>query len=252
VSDAFYTHDGAHYLPSPLTRGPWDARYQHGGPPSALLTRALTADGFLLVRVTVALLRPVPLTPLTLQTEPVRGRVAQRPVARLLAGGTVVAEARGLRIRRAPLEVPEPEPVVSWPPPDALPELTLDFFPHPVGYHQAVELRRVHGEWGRTPIGVWGRPRVPLVAGTQTTPHESLMVLADAQSGLGTPLDPQRYSFVNPDLTVYLERDPVGPWFGFEIRSVVGPQGSGVSQSEVRDQMGCVGRSAQALVAALR
>jgi hypothetical protein len=47
----------------------------------------------------------------------------------------------------------------------------------------------VHGAWGVTPVGFWTRPRLPLIAGEQTSPLEALMLLADAQSGMGVPLD---------------------------------------------------------------
>ena len=118
--------------------------------------------------------------------------------------------------------------------------------------HQAVEMHCAHGEWGATPIGVWGRPRVPLVAGRQDLPRERVLMLADAQSGMGVPLDPDAWSFVNPDLTVYFERDPVGGWLGFDIRSTACSVGVGLAQSEIRDREGVVGRSAQSLFVAPR
>jgi hypothetical protein len=69
---------------------------------------------------------------------------------------------------------------------------------------------------------------------------------------MGPPLDPLRYSFVNPDLTVYLERPPAGDWVGFEVRSGAGPLGAGLSESLLRDEAGLLGRSAQSLVIAAR
>ncbi|MBX2796810.1 MAG: thioesterase family protein [Myxococcales bacterium] len=245
---AFYLPDGDDFVATELTRGPWDNRFQHGGPPSALLTDALRADGFFLARVTISLLRPVPIAKLSVRTGDPQGRRAQHVTASLFAGDQLVAEARGLRIRRAPLDVPSPPAPPPWPEPQAAPPHTFTFFRHEVGYHRAVELRVAHGAWGRTPVGFWARVRVPLVAGRTPDPLLQLMVLADAQSGMGVPLDPERYTFANPDLTVYLERDPVGPWFGFDIRSVAGPQGSGLSQSDVRDAQGTMARSAQALL----
>ncbi|MGB1275482.1 MAG: thioesterase family protein, partial [Nannocystaceae bacterium] len=66
------------------------------------------------------------------------------------------------------------------------------------------------------------------------------------------PLDPSAFTFVNPDLTVYLERPPQGAWFGFDIRSTASGEGMGLSQSSVRDCEGVVARSAQSLVVATR
>src|SRR5204862_3417808 len=46
------------------TSGPWDPRFQHAGPPAALLGRALERcaprDGFVFARFTYEILRPVP------------------------------------------------------------------------------------------------------------------------------------------------------------------------------------------------
>lgn len=257
--DAFYTWDGERYLSGPLTRGPWDDRAQHGGPPAALLGGAMArygddADRFFLARVSTELLRPVPLAPLTVQVEPVRlGRAVQRLRATLLADGRPVVTASGTRIRRAEVAVPEAPRHEPWTPPaEDTPRFVFPFFRNDVAYHRAIELVVVHGAWGRTPIGVWGRPVVPLVAGQETLPLERVLILADAQSGMGVPTDPDRFSFVNPDLTVYFERDPVGTWAGFDIRSTANASGSGLAQSAIRDEVGLVGRSAQSLVVAPR
>lgn len=252
--DAFYLPDGDTFVATPLTRGPWDDRFQHGGPPSALLTGAMIqqAEGFALARVTVELLRPVPIGPLRVAVEAARpGRVVRRLSATLQADGQVLLEARAVFVRREPM-APAGPVAPPWPAPESSPGYTFSFFRDPVGYHAAIELRRVHGTWGSTPIGFWARPRVPLVAGRATRPEEAVVLLADAQSGMGVPLDPLAWSFVNPDLTVYLERPPVAGWVGFDVRSVAGTDGAGLAESQLRDIAGVVGRSAQSLVIAPR
>lgn len=264
LPDAFYLPDGdaegGAVVATALTRGPWDARFQHGGPPAALLAGALERfggeqgePGFALARLTFELHRPVPIDRLTVQVEAEKaGRQVQRLRAGLFSGDTLLVEARGLRIRRAPLALPDAPPPPAWPAPRAFGPYALTFFPWEVGYHRAVELRLVHGAWGGTPIGFWTRPLVPLVAGRPSSAVERLVTLADAQSGMGVPLDPLRYTFVNPDLTVYLQRPPQGDWIGFDIRSGAGPLGAGLAESAIRDQDGLVGRSAQSLLVAPR
>lgn len=252
--DAFYVPDGDALVATPLTRGPWDDRFQHGGPPAALLAGAMAraAEGFALARVTVELLRPVPIGRMHVAVDEGRpGRTVRRLEAVLEADGQRVLEARTVLVRRE-ASMPAGPVADPWPNPDELPPYTFTFFRNPVGYHAAVELRNVHGTWGTTPIGFWGRPRVPLVAGRATLPEEAVVLLADAQSGMGVPLDPLRWSFVNPDLTVYLERPPVAGWVGFDVRSVAGTAGAGLAESQLRDAAGVVGRSAQALVIARR
>ncbi len=61
-----------------------------------------------IARLTVDLMRPVPVAPLTIETEIVReGRKIQLVNARLLAGGNEVVRASALRIRVAPGALPE-------------------------------------------------------------------------------------------------------------------------------------------------
>src|ERR671917_2545250 len=69
VPDAFFEPDGERFAATALTRGPWDPRHQHAGPPAALLGRAierLPAERAMRVaRVTLEILRPIPIAPLT-------------------------------------------------------------------------------------------------------------------------------------------------------------------------------------------
>jgi hypothetical protein len=253
MAGSFYETDGDRFLASPLTRGPWDERFQHGGPPAALLAGAMeaygSADAFFVARVTVELHRPVPIDALQLSLREGRmGRTVQRLHAALHVDGKCVMEAQALRIKRAEIPVQPDGAVVDWPDPEDATPHEFTFFQHDIGYHKAIEVRLAYGAWGRTPVGFWARPRLPLVAGRATTPLERVLILADAQSGMGPPLDPAAYTFANPDLTVYLERTPVEPWLGFDIRSTAGPHGIGLSESAIRDVDGSVGRSAQSLV----
>ena len=74
VSDtsALFVADGDAFVPTELTRGGWDDVTQHGSPPSGLLARAVdlvpTAAPMQVVRFTVDLFRPVPISPLTVET----------------------------------------------------------------------------------------------------------------------------------------------------------------------------------------
>lgn len=259
MSGAFYepAGDGV-VVATPYTRGPWAVDAQHGGPPAALIARAVEGAGehagdFVVARLTLELLRPVPISELRVRVEPVKlGRTVERWSAELWAAGSCVLRASALRIRRTPVASSLPQPDPAWPEPSDAEPLQLSFFPWDMGYHRGVELRIVHGGWGRTPIGIWGRPTVSLIRGERLSPLQALMVLADAQSGMGVPLDPRRYTFVNPDLTVYLERPPVGTWFGFDVRSTSSGIGVGLAQSAIRDRDGVVARSAQSLVVAPR
>ena len=68
---AFYERDDDGYLATELTRGPWDPEAQHAGPPSGLIGREIElledADSFQVGRVTLEILRPVPIGPVAVR-----------------------------------------------------------------------------------------------------------------------------------------------------------------------------------------
>jgi hypothetical protein len=254
VEDAFFYRDGSRLVATALTRGPWSNEHQHGGPPAALLAGAIEragADGaeFRLVRVTVEFLRPVPIAPLELSTEVLRGgKQAQRIVAALSAGGVEVARALGLRLRRQRLDLPENRVPPPLPHPDTLTPHRFSFFRHEIAYHTAIELRVARGTWANGPVDGWMRPLFPLVRGEPTSPCERVLILVDAESGVCPPVHPDRWSFLNPDLTVYFGREPRGEWLGLQIVSEAHADGTGLAQSALCDLDGPFGRAAQSLV----
>ena len=105
MTDAFYSLDGDQVTPSELTRGPWDPNAQHAGPPSALLSRAIERceprEGMRVGRVTVEILAPVPIAPLTLGARVVRpGRSVEMLEASLAGPDGEVMRARAWRGKR--------------------------------------------------------------------------------------------------------------------------------------------------------
>src|SRR5215472_13997848 len=129
MADSLFLLDGEAFLPTELARGPWSPDALHGGPVAALLARAadrIPAPGPMQVaRLTLDLLRPVPLAPLTLASRVLRpGKKVQVVEIVLRAPAGEVARAVVLRLRSqavplpAELPVPRAEPI-------ALPE-TLD------------------------------------------------------------------------------------------------------------------------------
>ena len=182
------------WLPTDVSRGPWDPNACHGGAPAAFITRALEQvplpdlpDGtgrvpMRLARVTIELVRPVPTRPLLVDTEVVRpGRKVGLVEATLRAAddGSVVAMARALRIRvAAPGDVqlhdagpggPAAHDIDDVPPP--LPAEPSDVrLPHMdySGFHNAAtEHRFVRGAFSRPgPAFDWPRLRA-LVGGAR-------------------------------------------------------------------------------------
>jgi hypothetical protein len=247
---AFFERDGDRYVPSELTRGPWDPGAQHAGPPSALLGRAVEAPGARVGRITIEILRPIPIAPLAVSSRVVRpGRNVELVAAELAtAGGTWVAIASAWRLRAEPSE---PVPPDDEPPPGPDAGSERPFFPTgvQVGYHTAMEVRFVAGAFTEPgPARVWMRMRGPLVAGEEPSPLTRVLVAADSGNGVSATLDYRRFLFVNTDLTVHLFREPHGEWVHLDAVTRVGPDGVGLAETALADVRGRIGRAAQTLL----
>src|SRR5580698_3157484 len=102
--DAIYRVDGKHVVTNPDAAGPWDPRMQHGSAPAALVVWAAeaipTREPMQIARVTIDLMRPVPVAPLTIETEILReGRKIQLCAVRLRAENVIVVAATVLKIK---------------------------------------------------------------------------------------------------------------------------------------------------------
>ncbi len=267
MSSAVFTQDGRWLRASELARGPWDPDAQHGGAPAALLMRAferLEADPRLLLsRVTYELLRPVPVGALEVRAEVVRsGRRVQLLEGSIVTdAGVEVVRARGLRVRGADVggspagsasggsqgSAPGPGP------PGPEHGRPNDFEPHGRSMFatDAIEIRFVAGRFYEPgPATAWFRLRAELVAGETPTPLQRLAAAGDFGNGISTVLPWESYVFINPDLTLYVEREPVGEWIGLDSETRLAPGGIGIAESVLYDERGRVGRATQALLVA--
>jgi hypothetical protein len=259
VTGAVYLPDGpGRFTATELARGPWDPGAQHGGAPAALLARALEqADGeppMAIVRITYEFLRPVPLAPLELRTRVLRpgGRV-QLLEASLLCDEQEVCRATALRIRSDDVAAPAPAVVAAPGGPQAgellEPPSARD---RSFAWH-AMEIRFTDGTfWEVGPAFAWFRLRVPLVAGEQPSPLQRLAAAGDFGNGISTPVSWRTHLFINPDLTLYVERLPEGEWVGLDAQTRLSAAGTGVSDSVLFDERGRVGRAQQGLYVAER
>jgi Thioesterase-like superfamily len=254
----FVPRDGR-FLATELARGPWDPRSQHGGAPAALLMRAFeqlpAAAGLLVSRVTYEFLRPVPLGELSVSASVVRpGRRVQLLEGSLVgADGVELVRARALQVQRAERSVPRTAP--SPPPLGPAEGRPGDFrTPHrPMFAPDAIEIRFVAGEFhDGGPATGWFRLRVPLVAGEEPSPLQRLAAAGDFGNGISSALSWDEYLFINPDLTLYIDREPTGEWIALDAQTIVAEDGIGTAESVLYDERGRVGRATQALLVASR
>ncbi len=251
----FERHDG-HYVATELARGPWNPDAQHGGAPAALLAgelERLAPDPALrIARITYELLRPVPLGELHVRTEMSRpGRRVQLLEATLQApDGTVLVRARAVRVARAPVtagSAPEPAPT----PPHGLPAATAPRWGRATLPGGAVEIRYADGDPSQTgPHTAWFRLKVPVVAGEVPTPLQRLMVAADFPNGISNVLPWGEWIYINPDLTVYIEREPRSEWVALQAHTRMTEGDGALAQAALFDTEGRIGRSLQSLYVA--
>ena len=279
-ADSFYeplgsTGSGEHFRPTAATAGPWSPSAQHGGPPAALLARAIERldEGAprQVGRFTMDLLGPVPVAEVSVRATVLRpGRsVSLRQAEIADAAGRVVARAQAWTfpvaaggagadgsgrsggsgspggapggppgpLAHGPLAGRHEEPPSSW----------------SRGYLDAIEWRWIEGAITRPgQATVWMRPLVPLVPDETMSPLQRLLSCVDSASGASAVLDTARWNFLNTELSVHVLRPLVGEWVCLDAETVIGPGAVGLATSSAYDETGLVARSAQALLVSPR
>ena len=259
---ALFVPDGRRLVPTERARGPWSPNALHGGPVAALVARAAESqpggEELQLARITLELLRPVPLAPpggdqRAGQARP-HGPVGRHGDRSRRGGGGLVAGpphpprpggpaggadgARGRRPRSS-RRVGATAMVIG--------ELTG--LPQP-GHGDAVRAAaaptaRVRPRCGSACAVRWS-------SGRSRRPGRRAAAAADFGNGVAAELDFGSSSFINPDLTVSLHRPPVGEWICLDARTRFGTPGIGAAESALWDTEGRIGRSVQNLVVEVR
>ena len=252
--DGIFRVDGNRVTTSPYAAGPWDPTMQHGSPPAALVAWAAEAIAtpvpMRIARVTVDLMRPVPVAPLTIETEILReGRKIQLCAIRLRAAGVIVVAATVLKIKMQANELPPEATIepVTLPGPAQSREDPANFSSSP--FVTGMSLRAARGRFGVPgPGAIWYRVDRPIVEGFAVSQAMRAMVAADFCNGTAAVLDFRHWTFLNADLTVNFAREPVGEWILLDAESWIGPDGAGLAMARLADERGCFGRAVQSLV----
>jgi Thioesterase-like superfamily len=253
VTESFYVPLGnGSWRATVHTTGPWDARSQHGGPPSALLGRAIQRcvprDDMIIARFTCEILGAIPVGDLDISAQLTRpGRSVEFLQAVASAGGREVARASAWRVLRtgsgsvpARGDTPPTLPGQAAGPPAGG---WVD------GYVSAIEWRPVRGEFAEPgPATVWARMRYPLVPDEEPGPLERVLAVADSGNGLSGELDIAKWFFINPELTVHLHREAAGEWVCLDAKTTISAGGTGLARSVLSDLDGQIGVAAQALL----
>lgn len=256
-SEPLFVQDGEFYVPAEMTRGPWDPGALHGGAAAALFARVLAgaraAQGLRLARLTCEFVRPVPLAPLAVATEVIRPgrRVALLDGAILDPDGTVVAHARALFLSPSELDT---ETGQAPPFPGPGDGRANDFGDGPPMFAtHALEIRFVEGAFREVgPATAWFRLRGPVLGDEPASAAERIAVAGDFGNGIASELSWAEHVFINPDLTLYFEREPVSEWVALQSRMYLAPGAVALAESVIWDERGRIGRAVQSLLVGRR
>ena len=237
---------------NPTTVGPWRPDSQHGGPPAALLARAIellpAAQGMLLARFTMELLRPVPVAEVATTARVVR------PGRRVAFAESTLYDApagQPIALAQAWLLPGHRDGPGSPTPPATGPDQHCSLAGARGwggGYIDAMEWRWVSGDaYGLGPGAAWMRSP-DLVEGEPITPVQRVLAGVDSASGISGCLDTSHWAFLNTELTVHLLRPPEGEWVLVDAETTLSDGSAGLATSTISDIRGVVGRSAQTLL----
>lgn len=252
MSGAAYRVEGDVAQATAHAAGPWHPGLQHGGAPASLVVwaaeRAAAAGPMRVARLTVELLRPVPVAPLAMRVATLReGRKIQLVEVRLLHQGTEVVRGTVLKVRTA--ETPLPRGPVMPPlgaaAPAGLPATTGEFN---FGFAAGFELRRLTERGKLGPARIWFRQHSAIVEGEPLSPAMRAAAVGDYSNGIATELPWSEWTFINADLTVSLGREPEGEWILSDAECWVAGDGTGLAMCRLADERGTFGRAVQSLL----
>ncbi|WP_067672745.1 thioesterase family protein [Nocardia miyunensis] len=262
MGDAYYEplgedERGERLSSTDLTRGTW-GDMQHGGPPSALLARALETceprAGARLSRIVVDLLGPVPVTPVWVSARVERpgGKIELLSAVMSAASSSgepyPVARASAWRMRQSDtteIQRSFAEPLRPVAEGKTLPGTKS----YTTGYVSTIDWR-----WLTEPVAPqgagesWLRSTADLVQGEKMSPTQHLIAVADNANGVGSKANIRKWTFLNTDLTIHLHRVPDGEWVGIRAEAAYGPDGVGATIGMLFDTQGPVASIAQSVL----
>ncbi|MBI1338625.1 thioesterase family protein [bacterium] len=253
TAEPFLHRDGEAFLPTSLATGFWapegnlHARVMIGLFAHEIERRYCGPD-FQPARLTVDLYRLPDLSPITLTTRVIRegGRIKVIE-GEIFSGGVSSARAACQLLRRTAQPKREVWRRGDWraPPPEAV-------APPEKPFTHKWEMRLIDdgaaGGSGPSPRKTWLREVRPLIAGETYTPFSRIATGVDYTSP-AAHASPTGLDFINSDVTLYLHRDPVGEWIGYEAMEHQSAEGVAIGHCRLHDIEGPVGFSSCAALA---
>ncbi len=243
------------FVGNEAARGPWSADHCHAGPVTGLVARAAETEvgpDKMLTRLTIDMLRPMPLSGLRVAAETERHTktMATTRVTVHDLDDTLCAKATTMHLVRRDLGA---VPNVSMDPPELEGAVSGSF---PIGEtrhkltgfaHYSEVLYPKNSTPGPGPKAIWMRTP-PLLPGEAQSPIQALCPLADCANGISWNAPTTEMGFMNTDLTVQIHREPVSDWLASDSVCHWQPSGIGMSQAVLYDTEGPIGAALQTLI----
>ncbi len=252
--EPFFIREGERLRPMPISRGPWSETSLHGRVVIGLLAReierAYGGEDFMPARLTVDMYRLPDLSPVEVTTRAVRdGKRIKVIDAEFFSDGVSMARATCQLLRRTQNPAGNVWSPPSWgaPGPDDVPAIGGE---GSLGGMWAV--RPITGAFGSLGLRrLWMSEVRELIGGEPLTPFSRVALAADFASPFANAGD-AGLAWINSDVTVYLHREPVTKWIGFEVVNHHATDGVAVGECWLHDEAGPIGTATVAALAQSR
>jgi hypothetical protein len=250
---------GEAFLPTEAAGSPWHPEVLHGSSVSGLLGRVVEQwlhpwAGFMVQRLTLDLLRPVPRMPLHTESEVIRdgGRLKILHV-NLWAGARLVAQARALAQRGQSVTLPDyaPRPAPAPHGPEGLADSSVQAkldakgLDLPPGLHSQVLLREITPWDERGRCTSWVRIPVVIVPDEPMTPFTRAALVADMGNGAGQLNLGNNTGSINADISLALSAYPASEWICVAGEAIMHEHGLGLVHARLYDTRGEFGHVLQ-------
>jgi acyl-CoA thioesterase len=249
--EPFFRRDGAAFVPNPISHGPWRKDSMHGRVVAGLLAAQMEAtvddEAYLPARFAIDLYRMPDLSAAEVTVRRVRdGHRIKLIEAEYLVGGVSMARATNLFLRKG--EQPTGK---VWGPPDwSVPgpdEIPSSRWSRPLD--GMWEFRTIEGAMNTSERRrMWLRDVRELVAGEPLSPFVRAALACDMASPVAN-IGEYGLEFINSDITLYLHRQPIGDWLGFEAANHQATAGVAIGHCSLYDLKGAIGFASVAALA---
>jgi len=261
----FFNKEGDVFTPQATAGGPWSETMQHGGPVNAIITMSVEAAakeiGMDVVRLTMDILKPVPMKAVQIKSHFIRkgGKMAVVDTILTVAGSDEpVASGRAVLLKAKPgkgsmvdTSGPCPESRATllkepWLPVEMAAQL-------PPGLHHLIQF---YPSANKERPFCWVNGAAQMLQDRALTPLEHCATTADMTTVLATRMCATQaggLSFdvaeiMNTNTSIHFSRPPIGEWFAYTDHFIQVAGGYGVAECVIYDEQGCIGKVTQNLI----